>query len=356
MNQPKPLAELEVIGFADRLSENMLPQGVVAAYRAKDSGGFSVLLPTRQETAGCLPRSVVISIADWEGRVDAGEVTAFDGAQTFHGKPDHCLWIDCDEQPHYEPLPVALAHLDELSVGFLAESHERLLQGDDESAEKLAEHAFNANPKDIHPLIVLGVVRRRRGRERSVDRLAATARKLAPKIDFSAEVERLERLTLSSWLSERVQRANELRGSRRTDFAMNCAQEGAKKFKSHFSERQLENFAQEILGRDDEVLITDLDALKLLVAEPIVYRIPHCMIITGQTSVPAGGAKGGARTKAAGWKLRIESFMDGIHRSGEHHGGRLCQALMSEHDKAARAPVVRLEPRVPDRRLSRAVA
>jgi hypothetical protein len=145
-----PVSTLEVIGFTEvPAKQPPLPRVLSAIYRDPESG--AVLYPPYLLDGNDLINPVTAEIADFEERVDLGEVTRFDQQPAKFG---WALWLDDLGQVYYSPLSQITRNLTAISEEHIQSARDRIAAQDYSAARTHALIADAANPQHPHRLIL----------------------------------------------------------------------------------------------------------------------------------------------------------------------------------------------------------
>lgn len=167
MREPLPITDLEVIGYANRLTETTRPAVVPPIFRLK-SDPARIFLPPYVIQEGFVCSATETTLAELARLDGAEEATSF--GQFLPASRDYELWIDEDGAPRYEPIAVAHAHLREIASRSIGIAVAALARGDDDGAKRACRTAISADDRLIEPLAIIAAIARRRN-DRSTDRL-----------------------------------------------------------------------------------------------------------------------------------------------------------------------------------------
>jgi hypothetical protein len=154
---PWNIDELEIVGYANVLNDNMLPSVVPPVFRLKVDHSRA-LLPPYSFNAGYLCNATEVPQAELEALRDAREITLFES--TFRAKPDSELWIDQASRWHYEPREEANKELSRTASEEIQQAEDALRRGDLQQAERHSGVAISANDKRVEPLAIKAAIRR----------------------------------------------------------------------------------------------------------------------------------------------------------------------------------------------------
>lgn len=160
MPEPFPIKSLEIVGYADRPSDLMLPAVVPPVFRVK-AAPHRILLPPYAIRSGQVCDALERTNDDLAVLEDAGEITML--AEPKDARIDHELWVGLDKAVHYEPIPEASAKLREIAVGHASRAAEALQADDLENAENLCRVALSADDRLMDPIAISAAITRRRG-------------------------------------------------------------------------------------------------------------------------------------------------------------------------------------------------
>ena len=99
-------SELQIVGYANVLRDDMLPSIVAPIFKTKD-GPLLFILPPLTTYGG-----VVVGIETRDQKMVWNDQNT--RIEEIEPLIDHELWIDTDRKVHYEPIPVARLNLDKI--------------------------------------------------------------------------------------------------------------------------------------------------------------------------------------------------------------------------------------------------
>lgn len=186
MTKTHAIHDLEIIGYAERLTEDLLPRMVVPVFRFRHEPNEVLMPPYRPETSHIHGgvRGTVLELATAEAQ---GRFTALESP--ISAQPGHRLWIDRSFQPRYEPETEARRHLSEIAKQSAAASKEALRENRYEEALDLAQEAISADESCIDAVLTKAIVHRLLGNEGRVALLADVAAAIDPHIDFNSWID-----------------------------------------------------------------------------------------------------------------------------------------------------------------------
>jgi len=152
--------EMEIVGYGNVLSDDMLPSVVPPVFRLR-SDVRRALLPPYSFNAGFLCNATEVSQPELEDLTDSNEITLFDAA--FPASAGFELWIDQAFQRHYQPRDEANRELSRLAAEGIKNAEEALHRGDLEEAERFSGVAISADDRRVEPLAIKAAIRCARG-------------------------------------------------------------------------------------------------------------------------------------------------------------------------------------------------
>jgi len=180
-----PLLDLDIVGYADTLTPDLLPRVVAPIYRRRSQPDQFLLPPFRIEE-GSVVGFVRSDGVDFEQAIAEGRATRI---ETIPAIGDHQLWIDRDSLPRYEPRGNVAVYMRTLAKEEVRNAKEALKKGDYEEASRLAQVALAADERCLDALLVKAIVQRRLERQEEVEVLREIAEVVAPNIDFQSWVD-----------------------------------------------------------------------------------------------------------------------------------------------------------------------
>lgn len=165
MSAPIPTTELEIIGYANRLTDSMLPAVVPPVFRVR-SEPSRILIPPFSLRDGVVSGATEVSQDEIQALSEAGELTLLPN----HNKalPDHEMWIDLDGVVHYEPIRAASAGLKALAINHFRRAKEALIADKLDEAENLCRIALRADDRLMEPLAISAAISRHRNNQGNV--------------------------------------------------------------------------------------------------------------------------------------------------------------------------------------------
>lgn len=160
MPSPYNVDDLEIVGYANVLSETMLPSVVPPVFRLKAEPGRA-FLPPYSFNAGFLCNATEVPASELEQLRDSGEITLFD--TVFPARGGFELWVDQSFQWHYQPFDEARQELGRIASEAIEQATAALREGDLPRAERLAGVAISADDRRVAPLAIKAAIRRTQG-------------------------------------------------------------------------------------------------------------------------------------------------------------------------------------------------
>jgi hypothetical protein len=166
-------AELNVIGYADRLPKAMTPMVVPPVFGLRGEPGNALVPPFRYQD-GRVINGTVICEAELRSLEAAGKITLF--AQSIPAQDRHELWLDQDLNPHYEPAWAAIDRLKKIAAEAHRRAEDALLRGEFDVAAKYCRTALCANDRSLSHIVLAAAIADARGDEMKVARMRDIAR------------------------------------------------------------------------------------------------------------------------------------------------------------------------------------
>lgn len=179
--------DFEIVGYAESLTEDLLPRAVVPVFRLRQEPERFLVPPFRLEgdtvVGAGTATAAEIATAVTERRFSRLE-------RPIAAKPDHQLWIDSSYKPRYEPTGTARQHLMAIAKQSVAASKEALRESRYDAALRLSQRAISADEGRLDAVLTQAIVHRLRGDEARVELLGEIAAAIDPRIDFRSWVDR----------------------------------------------------------------------------------------------------------------------------------------------------------------------
>ncbi|MBI3679701.1 MAG: hypothetical protein HY235_04830 [Acidobacteria bacterium] len=157
MRTPWNLDDLEVIGYANVLTESTLPSIVPPVFRLK-ADHTRAFLPPFSISEGFLWNATEVPVTELEELRDASEITLFHSA--FPAQGDYELWVDQAFEYHYQPSGDARQALSRIAAESIGNAEAALARGDIEEADRLSGVAISADSRRVEPLAIKAAIRR----------------------------------------------------------------------------------------------------------------------------------------------------------------------------------------------------
>ena len=167
------VSDLEIVGYANVLNDDMLPSVVPPVFRLANNANRA-LLPPYSFNAGLVCNATEVSQSELEELRDADEITLFDDA--LAAIPGFELWIDQTSRRHYQSRDEANRELSRIAAEAIKSAEEARGRDDLEDAERLSGVAISADDTKLAPLAIKAAIRRKQGNsggERLMAELAA---------------------------------------------------------------------------------------------------------------------------------------------------------------------------------------
>ncbi len=180
------LIDLEIVGFADRLSESFVPLVVPPVFRLRDDPDRIVMPPFRIEGER-VEEAMAGFKSDFERAIMRGQATRLE--RVIAARPGYRLWIDERLEPHYEPGEAVAEKLRRLARSKAREAQRALAEGRLAEATRLAQTSINADDGCLNAVLVKALVHQLEGDHDSVEVLTDIAETILPEADFQAWVD-----------------------------------------------------------------------------------------------------------------------------------------------------------------------
>jgi len=202
MATPWNLDDLEIVGYADVLTETVLPSVVPPVFRLK-ADSQRAFLPPYSFNAGFLCNATEVFQSELEELRDSREITLFDNA--FPARAGFELWVDQSFQWRYQPLDEAEQELRHIADEAIRKAEDALQKGDLQQAERLSGVAISADDRRVEPLAIEAAICRIQGNKTGEQLMAELA---APVLE-----ERLFNLLVDDYCASRQQPAPAVQAS-----------------------------------------------------------------------------------------------------------------------------------------------
>lgn len=182
------LSRLDVIGYADRISEETAPAVVPPIYASRDDPAL-VIMPPFTLTDAAVSFQVPGTTDDLERAVRLGKATKL--SEPFDAKPNHILWVDSQATPRYRPLIEVREVLRKLARDELDAARQAISLNDLDQALKHTGAAIAADDRYVQAYAMKAAILRIQGEEDLVPILAEAAGLVRDDEMFLQEVARL---------------------------------------------------------------------------------------------------------------------------------------------------------------------
>jgi hypothetical protein len=199
------LSELEIIGYADCLSEEFVPQVVPPIFRPRGASDRVVMPPFLIE--GYEVTDVEPGLAsDFKSAILRGQATRL--ATVIAARPGYRLWVDESFEPHYEPSEAVSEKLRKIAQRKAREAQQALVEGQMEEAMHLAQAAISADDGCLNAILVKALAHRLEDDQASVEILSDIAETVAPGADLISWVDFFAALVLEQAAREAYRSAS----------------------------------------------------------------------------------------------------------------------------------------------------
>jgi hypothetical protein len=154
------LSHLEVIGYATRLDDDMLPTIVAPIFRRR-ADPEQVVLPPFSLRRGLVFTGSTCSANELDALEAVEQVTRLD--EPIQARSGFELWVDVERRPIYERADVAERKLRRIAFDAIDQAKDALARGDLDGASRHAGIALAADDRRIEPPALLAAVRRKQG-------------------------------------------------------------------------------------------------------------------------------------------------------------------------------------------------
>ncbi|MDI1310563.1 hypothetical protein [Prosthecobacter sp.] len=156
MPDPLPIFQVKIVGYANKLTESMLPTVVPPVFRSIANPDH-FFLPPYVLKDGHLWSDQKRDARELRQLEERGDVTLF-AEPPLEAKPDYELWIDSENQRHYESNSDAEEALQAIAEQCISEAEEALKTGDYTTAKNATRKAMCANDRLIEPLAIRAAI------------------------------------------------------------------------------------------------------------------------------------------------------------------------------------------------------
>ena len=173
---------LEVVGYADVLTDSHIPSIVPPVFRSKEHQD-RFLLPPFAIRGNMVCGAVVSNRAEFDFLIQTGRITGFVD-HPIPGRINCTLWVDEWRKPHYERDTRAEKNLQKLSEQYYNEAETCIKEGEIDQAEQFCNKAISANGNHISSWAMKAGILLTRGQQDRADMLAETVTHLCSQTDF----------------------------------------------------------------------------------------------------------------------------------------------------------------------------
>lgn len=160
---PLDVSSLEIIGYADVLTEDLRPAVVPPVFRRRDAP-FSILVPPYTFNNGrYVCDATEISPAELDTLESRREVTRL--PSVFAAARDHELWIGRTGDVHYEPRREARRHLEAIAKEAIEKARRAFVSRIFDEAERESSIAILADHRSLDALAIKIAVATARGND-----------------------------------------------------------------------------------------------------------------------------------------------------------------------------------------------
>lgn len=160
MNQPVPVCELDIVGYAEVLPPEVRPAVVPPVFQKRDPDGWA-LVPPFTLAGDFVLNGAWIPPAELAALQDLGQITLFSHeADRRAAQPGHTLWIDLDRQIRYEPTADVKRQLESIAQTHIDEAKAAIRERRFQDAELACGIAIAANSRRVEPFALKAAIRR----------------------------------------------------------------------------------------------------------------------------------------------------------------------------------------------------
>lgn len=182
------LEDLEIVGYADVRTPDLLPAVVPPVFRVR-SEPDSILLPPYSISFDSVVGATAVSRAEAEHLRDQGKLFLFAESDPFPPRPEHELWFHRDGRMIYQPIHEARRTLRQLGAEALERAVTAFRDGRMREAEDAAGEAMLADDRRWEALAVKVAIRRLQGNKGGENVMRKLAAPLVNEAAFTAVVE-----------------------------------------------------------------------------------------------------------------------------------------------------------------------
>jgi len=185
MTQSHRIETLEVIGYATRLTEHMVPTIVPPIFHLK-SDPDRVVYPPFQIYQGCVKEAMEIPREELAALEDRGELVLL--PEPLAARDGFELWVDENMEAHYQDQLEVTEGLVLVFQRAVEAARLALERGNLEEADQLASRALSANDCHVEPYAIKAAINRHQGSEAAVKVMARMASKMYDSALFEKHV------------------------------------------------------------------------------------------------------------------------------------------------------------------------
>jgi hypothetical protein len=189
MSAPVSFEDLEIVGYADTLTTDLLPRLVAPIYRRRSKPGEFVIPPFAFED-GKVVGAAQSAEVDFERALADGQATQI--KTPLPAKAGYQLWIDRNGAPQYAPAREVSVQLRHLASDHVRKAEEAFRKGSYEEASRLAQVAIAADERCLDALLVKAVVLKQEGKQEEIEVIGDIAKVLVPDVDFESQLKKYE--------------------------------------------------------------------------------------------------------------------------------------------------------------------
>ena len=180
------LNKLDVVGYANVLTDDTVPSVVAPIFRHKDNKQ-EYLFPPFTIDNNQLLNSTVSTERDFQRLINESRVTSLPAP--VPAKSNYELWIDEKMEARYERATRAHKNLTGLAVKYTEQAEEKLQKGLLEDADFLCSRAISAKENYIEAWAIKAAIRKKQGRHQNFEFLADAVSIYCSKNAFSTLVD-----------------------------------------------------------------------------------------------------------------------------------------------------------------------
>ena len=201
-NEELKIDDLDIIGYADALSEELVPRVVTPIYRLRIDPR-KIFMPPFQAEVDRLTNASESTPSDFTNAVEREQATQIE--TPIKADSNYLLWIDQDFKSHYHLDAEVHAYMRCFAKEYSRKARKSVHEGRFGEALKLAQWALAANERCLDAVLTKALVHSMMGNDDRVQLLAKIAAVISPDIDFLSWIDfqtrslRRDRLN-STWI------------------------------------------------------------------------------------------------------------------------------------------------------------